>query len=86
MNEAQALSDLIDIVSGIFGRRARNLTAATTAADVPGWDSMQMINIIMTVQEKYDIELENDELDRIRCLGDFAKVIANKVLSSTDLN
>jgi len=79
MDHGPILADLIEIVTDIFGGRARNLGHATTASDVPGWDSMQMINIIMTVQDKFDIELENEDIDRVQCLGDFADLVAEKL-------
>lgn len=41
-------------------------------------DSIDMLDFIMLIEDKYDIEFEEDELDEIETLGDIAELIESK--------
>lgn len=41
-------------------------------------DSIDMLDFIMVVEDKYDIEFDEDELDEIQTLGDIAELIESK--------
>lgn len=42
-------------------------------------DSIDMLDFIMLIEEKYDIEFEEDELDEIESLDDIASLIESKL-------
>ncbi|MDU0894751.1 MULTISPECIES: acyl carrier protein [Anaerococcus] len=42
-------------------------------------DSIDMLDFIMLIEEKYDIEFEEDELDEIETLDDIASLIESKL-------
>lgn len=67
---AQILRDLLDAPDLV-------VRPETTASDVPGWDSMKHIMIVMAVQEKFGIRLKPREIDRLRNVGDLAAAIAH---------
>lgn len=41
-------------------------------------DSIDMLDFIMVIEDKYDIEFGEDELDEIETLGDIAELIESK--------
>ena len=41
-------------------------------------DSIDMLDFIMVVEDKYNIEFEEDELDEIETLSDIAELIESK--------
>ncbi len=41
-------------------------------------DSIDMLDFIMVIEDKYNIEFEEDELDEIDTLGDIAELIESK--------
>lgn len=41
-------------------------------------DSIDMLDLIMLIEEKFEIEFEEDELDEIETLGDIAELIESK--------
>jgi len=41
-------------------------------------DSIDMLDFIMLIEEKFEIEFEEDELDEIQTLGDIAELIESK--------
>jgi acyl carrier protein len=55
------------------------VTGETTAKDVPGWDSMKQVMILMAVEEKFEIQLSTREMDRLKNVGDLVAAIASHV-------
>ncbi len=75
---ARILRELTDLLRDIFVRPDLVLTPQTTAADVPGWDSMKQIEINIAVEERYGIRLTAREVDAMRSVGDLIDVIVMK--------
>ena len=44
-----------------------------------GWDSLKSVEILLEIQEVFGIEIEPDEILRIKTLGDLQKLIYNKM-------
>jgi acyl carrier protein len=76
--EETAQEGLMVILREFFGEEVRWITPETRAADVPGWDSLQMVGIILAVQKRFGIILRGRDVDRLHCVGDFVVLIAQK--------
>lgn len=48
------------------------------AADL-GADSLDTVEIVMAMEDEFEIEILDSELERIRTVADYAKVIATKL-------
>jgi acyl carrier protein len=55
------------------------LTPDTTATDVPGWDSLKMVSIIIAIEARFHIRIRSSEIDTLKTVGDLAGVIRTKV-------
>ena len=51
------------------------ITADTTFVDDLGADSLDIFQIIMGIEEEYDMELEDDVAEQIQTVGDAARAI-----------
>ena len=49
---------------------ADEITMDTTFVDDLGADSLDIFQIIMGIEEEYDIELENEAVEQIHTVGD----------------
>lgn len=78
MTEAEVYPVLSEIFSDIFLRDDIRLNAATTAADVEGWDSFKQIEIIMALEERFNIKFKTREIDSLKCVGDLVGIVAQK--------
>jgi acyl carrier protein len=56
MERAEVYSRLADVFRDVFDREVA-LADETTAADVPGWDSLNHITLIGAVEDEFDVEL-----------------------------
>ena len=55
------------------------LSVETEFRNLDGWDSLAYLNIIAMLDEEYDIQIENAEFKKLKCLGDIITYIeANK--------
>jgi acyl carrier protein len=69
---------LTEIFNDVFMRDDMELSPGLTAKDVPGWDSFKQIEIMVSVEERFNIKLNTREIDGLKCVGDLATVIASK--------
>ena len=81
MTEDDVYSDLGKIFDDVFETQGIALSRTTTADDVPGWDSMKMVLILMAVEERFGIKFTTREMDALQSVGDFADVIRAKALA-----
>ena len=79
MTEPEVMERLNAIFAEIFARDDIVLLPTTTAADVPGWDSFKQIEIVVAVEERFNVRLRTRERDRLRNVGDLAALIVSKV-------
>ena len=75
---ARILDELTELLRDIFVRDDLVLTTATSAADVPGWDSMKQIEINIAVEERYGVRFTAREVDAMRSVGDLVDAIVAK--------
>jgi acyl carrier protein len=78
MTEPEVEGMLFPIIWSVLGDKSVNLSATTTAKDVPGWDSLKQVMIIVGVEEKFGIRLASREIDQLHCVGDFVALISAK--------
>ena len=51
----------------------------TIAPQVPGWDSLNHINIILAVEKHFGIKFKSIELLRLKSVGDLQKLVDSKL-------
>ncbi|MEJ2082898.1 MAG: acyl carrier protein [Deltaproteobacteria bacterium] len=51
---------------------------ATTAAMVPGWDSLSHIRVITAIEDAYNIRFSTHEIVGLKTLGDLQDLIGRK--------
>ena len=82
MTEPEVMQRLHKVFAEIFRRDDLVLQPATTAADVPGWDSFKQIEIVVAVEEHFHIKLRTREIVRLRNIGDLVALVASNPQAS----
>lgn len=59
-----------------------NLQDETRAYEVPGWDSLSHIKVIMAVEKEYGFRFKTSELLQLKNVGDLQNLV-NKNINST---
>jgi acyl carrier protein len=76
MTKDEIYAALAEIFEDVFGRSDLVLKPSTSAKDISGWDSIRQIDIILSVEQRFQIKLTTRDLDRLTCVGDLVRVIS----------
>ena len=66
---------LAKIIAEVLNVDANEITLDTTVVDELGADSLDVFQIIMGIEEEFDIEIPNEEAEKIVSVGDAVEAI-----------
>ena len=66
-----------EIISEVLSVDADEITMETTFVDDLGADSLDVFQIIMGIEEEFDIEIANEDAEKIVTVGDAVEQIRN---------
>jgi acyl carrier protein len=78
MDHAAILAKLTELFREIFDDDNLVLTPETTAEDVPGWDSMNHITIVVETERRFGVKFNTAEIEELRNIGEFIALIEKK--------
>ena len=61
---------LQEIIADVLNVQKEEITPETTFVDDLGADSLDIFQIIMGIEEEFDIEIDNDEAEKISTVQD----------------
>ena len=70
---------LKSIIMDVLNQDAEEITMESTFVDDLGADSLDIFQIIMGIEETFDIEIDNDEAEKIVTVGDAVEQIKNAI-------
>ena len=51
------------------------VTMESSMADELGADSLDLVDVIMSVEDVFDVEIPDEEVEKLRCVGDLVNYI-----------
>ena len=78
MPNADTYAALNEVFQNVFNDNNLVVGPDTTAADVPGWDSLSHISLVVATEMRFGIRFRTAELERLRNVSDFATLIEAK--------
>ena len=66
------------IFRDVFDNDRLEIHEGTTAADVEGWDSLNNIRLMLSIQKKFAIKFSAAEIGRLKNVGELIKLIQTK--------
>ena len=78
MTAAEALASIAPVIREVLDRPDLDVTAAMTARDVPEWDSLANITIVIEVERAFAIKFTSEELASFPDVGAMAAAAAAK--------
>lgn len=69
------LEKLKEIIADVLNVEVNDITEDTTFVDDLGADSLDIFQIIMGIEETFDIEIDNDDAEQISTVGDAVEQI-----------
>ena len=70
---------LKEIIIDVLNANENDITMETTIVDDLGADSLDVFQIIMGIEEAFEIEIENEDAEKIVTVGDAVEQIKNAI-------
>jgi acyl carrier protein len=84
MNQNEVIARLQLVFDDVFLEPVK-LSSSLTAEDVPEWDSLIHISLIVAVEEAFNVRFRVGEVEHTKNVGEFADLIARRMTSGATL-
>lgn len=75
----ESLSKLTTIFRTMLNQPQLELRDDLTAADVPGWDSLKHVSLMVTIEGEFGIRFTNSEIAGLHNVGELIASISDKI-------
>jgi acyl carrier protein len=72
---ASTFEQVRDIASDIFGIKADKITAHSSPQTIENWDSMQHLNLVLAIEEKFGVQFEPEDIEEMKNIGAVTAVV-----------
>ena len=69
------LAGLTDIFRTVFEDRALELSPDMTPDDIPAWDSMTHITLIVEAERRFGVRFDAADIEQLKSVGELARQI-----------
>jgi acyl carrier protein len=60
----------------IFDQPALQISEETSAAEIPEWDSVAMVQIVLAIEQEFGLRLSTAQVAEIKSAGDLLRAVA----------
>lgn len=71
------LEKVKEIIAVQFNVDIKNLSMETSFTDNLNADSLDLVELVMAIEDEFDLEVEDDEMESIKTIGDVVENIEN---------
>ena len=68
-----------DIIVETLGCDAEAVTLTASLADDLGADSLDVVDLVMSLEEEFDVEIPDNQVENIKTVGDIVRYIEDNV-------
>ncbi len=79
MTREELLEAVAEILRDIFDDEELPVTEETSSEDVEDWDSLEQINILVAIQDRFGIQFSLDDVKGLENVGDTLDLIERKL-------
>ena len=67
-----------ELISEQLDVKADDITEASNSQDDLGADSLDVVDLVMALEDEFDVEIPEDQVENIKTVGDIVKFIEDK--------
>lgn len=75
MSREAIYEKLTEVFADVFDNEDVEISDATTAADVEGWDSLSHISLIAAVEDEFGIKFDMKAIQGLKNVGEMVTII-----------
>jgi acyl carrier protein len=68
--------NISDLLSSVMRRPVPPITSSTKLVEIPGWDSVIMVRLMLTLEETLGRELSESEIEVVATVADVERIIS----------
>ena len=72
------LEQIKKILAEQFSMNEDDITMDTSFAEDIGADSLDLVELVMALEQEFDIEIDDEEVEKIKTVGDAVRYIKDK--------
>lgn len=76
---SQLQQEIFDLAASVVSTSVEEITSETRFVDDLNYDSIDMIEFVMQAEEKFGIDVPDDEASRIDTVGQVVELLAHKL-------
>jgi acyl carrier protein len=69
------LEQVRHLASDIFSVPADAITPESSPATIENWDSMQHLNLVLAIEEKFGVQLDPEDIEKMKTIGAIANLV-----------
>jgi acyl carrier protein len=71
--------ELKQVILGALSLDDWELKDTTVASEVPGWDSLSHVNVVLAVEKHFGVRFKGVEVIRMKSIGDLQRLVDSKL-------
>ena len=79
MNKNEMLIKIQEIFRDIFDDTDLIINESTCSEDIDDWDSLEQINLIVSIEKSFDIKFDILEIGNLNIVGEMINLIRTKI-------
>ena len=79
MNRTEIMEKLTELCQDIFDNDELEITDATVASDVKGWDSLTNLQLMSEIEDEFDITFSLGEVQNFKNVGELVDSIEKHI-------
>ena len=68
-------TDFIAFAASVLGVPPERLTSETACGDIPEWDSVMHLRLVMEAEARYGVSIPLESIPSLHTLADFARAV-----------
>lgn len=73
------LDQIRTMASDLFAVPVDRITVTSRPETIESWDSIQQLNLVLALEEKFGVQLSPEEIEEMKSIGAVAKVVEGKL-------
>jgi len=69
----------VEIFRTVFANAQLSVDATTSASDIPEWDSLAQIRLLMSMEHAFEIQFSLEEVEDLQNVGEIVELILSKL-------
>jgi len=79
MSRQNSITKLMAVLENFFNNSLSNLSLETKIQDLPGWDSMMALQLMLRLEKEFEIKFVLYKFIKIKNIDDIINLISEKI-------